>query len=1111
MQNGSWNDSNTWQVYTGGAWTATTNIPDNARVYVRHQVTKDISVDTKGIFIQGGATLTLNQPTVVRGDSLVVENNGVLQMNELLTISSNSVFQAKSGGIVRLNYNFADATPSSTIWRGEEDFQPGSLVEVQQWNYARTLFASDDDMSQNSGYIFGHLTLSATNVTSGWTVFPFGPLAVTANRFEIKTQGAKVTLKGDNKFLEFGGDFISSAQSLDFTSLESGTATVQIKGSLQVPSGTTRLTSVANTGNRVIRINLEGDIRLNGNTLQSGSAAASDSSGIYFTRNIDSVETTHLFTATTQSAISLKFFVQSSSNVLLQNDVNLANNNARVEVMGGGILDFNNHIVTGSGVFKLNAGGILKITSPDGISRNGKIGNVQTSPQDVNRIFDQNSTFWYTGTTNQVTGNGVYNPSNSSTKNQIIIDNPTTVTLNNRVNLRAGGLLEIRQGTFAETTQYAMGGGGTNGVGNVRMFSDDCFYVIPQVPSSSSTTLPVLDLLLLPKAEGSAELTGGTLVLNGAGYQKLKGGKDYGNIVFAGSGIKEISTATPNVFGTVTIQDNAELNLGDRTLGGAATGLVMLDNSRLRTSGSGIRPNMGGAYDLSGNSTIVFAGDDRTPQTIRGSSGSLSRTYVNIEVTGTSVAQNTALFAIQKSFVVKKGATFGMSDLVISGPGSFAVEDSAHLIFRLPLQAAGEASGHIQVEGSRTYGRAIYEYYGAEGELGTGVAVAQQLKLRNGSLRLNRNLTVTDSLVIDPLFSSSGTPVHLYTTGSDFDYVVTLGPEAIIEGETSNGYVLGKLAVSRLSTGFGIVDMGRAGVEINVNGEFNLGQITLLRSTGEAVDTTVAGFPIINRTWEINSTNPIPADESLSFILYYLGSEQGDIDYPSAYWGNGVTWTEKSESTTVYDYMSGNPGLLVEEITDFGLFAFGESNLPLPVELLTFEGKAEGRLAHLTWSTLSETNNQGFEVEKSVDGREFETIGFVSGANNSTVQQDYRFTDDGFQGEAYYRLRQVDFDGGFEYSTIVHLQSSLLSLKAYPNPLEGAAELKLEINGRTYSAEDVQVQLVGADGRVLFQGSGELSQLTRDLNQTLRQTARGVYFIRLESLEGAETFRLLKR
>ena len=109
----------------------------------------------------------------------------------------------------------------------------------------------------------------------------------------------------------------------------------------------------------------------------------------------------------------------------------------------------------------------------------------------------------------------------------------------------------------------------------------------------------------------------------------------------------------------------------------------------------------------------------------------------------------------------------------------------------------------------------------------------------------------------------------------------------------------------------------------------------------------------------------------------------------------------------------------------------------LPVELTTFDIKANVRDIMLNWETAMEINNSHFDIEKSIDGKQFEKIGVVEGHGSTLEQQTYRFIDENpNNGLNYYRLKQVDFDGTFEYSKIVVTEfKKAKQVSFYPNPV----------------------------------------------------------------------------
>ncbi len=121
----------------------------------------------------------------------------------------------------------------------------------------------------------------------------------------------------------------------------------------------------------------------------------------------------------------------------------------------------------------------------------------------------------------------------------------------------------------------------------------------------------------------------------------------------------------------------------------------------------------------------------------------------------------------------------------------------------------------------------------------------------------------------------------------------------------------------------------------------------------------------------------------------------------------------------------------------------------VPVELSSFSANVNGTDIILTWSTATETNNNGFEVQKK-SGKEFITIGFVRGNGTTTEVQNYSFTDSKLSAGSYsYRLKQVDFDGTFEYSNVINVDLTAPTVFAleqnYPNPFNPSTIISYSI------------------------------------------------------------------
>ncbi len=144
----------------------------------------------------------------------------------------------------------------------------------------------------------------------------------------------------------------------------------------------------------------------------------------------------------------------------------------------------------------------------------------------------------------------------------------------------------------------------------------------------------------------------------------------------------------------------------------------------------------------------------------------------------------------------------------------------------------------------------------------------------------------------------------------------------------------------------------------------------------------------------------------------------------------------------------------------------------LPVELTNFDGDFDARNNRvvLGWRTVLETNNKGFNIERSQDATSnFEVIGWMAGIGNSNILNEYSFNDQEIKlgKRYYYRLRQIDFDGSSEFSEIITIQTgqSDRDWKVFPNPVLDI--LNISSNRPSEEVEGV-IQIIDTNGKIVF-------------------------------------------
>lgn len=173
----------------------------------------------------------------------------------------------------------------------------------------------------------------------------------------------------------------------------------------------------------------------------------------------------------------------------------------------------------------------------------------------------------------------------------------------------------------------------------------------------------------------------------------------------------------------------------------------------------------------------------------------------------------------------------------------------------------------------------------------------------------------------------------------------------------------------------------------------------------------------------------------------------------------------------------------------------------LPVTFTSFAATKDGKNNLLSWSTASEQNNAGFEVQRSIDGTTYENIGFVkslSATGNSSTPLSYTFTDFSPLGlQQYYRIKQTDLDGKFAYSAIVLVKreapATLTVTKVYPNPSTSS----IYINAACPAATALQLAVVDMNGRVL--GRKQVNALVGNngFDMPVAQLAPGTYLLQV--------------
>jgi hypothetical protein len=264
--------------------------------------------------------------------------------------------------------------------------------------------------------------------------------------------------------------------------------------------------------------------------------------------------------------------------------------------------------------------------------------------------------------------------------------------------------------------------------------------------------------------------------------------------------------------------------------------------------------------------------------------------------------------------------------------------------------------------------------------------------------------------------------------------------------------------------------------------EAGLGRYRALNMDG----TDVAGWPL-ELMQNTSFQQPLLGDLNNDGILDLVGgSFNFDISNKQVFlylWNTGLPYNPTKIVNAMYQFNPQHTGIYVDPSI-------------IPVELESFTATANDKKINLNWVTATELNNSGFEIEKSTDNLIWNKIGFINGKGTTTEKSYYSFDDNNpTNGKLYYRLKQIDYDGTFTYSSIVAINFGIpvnFSLEQnYPNPFNPATIIKYNIPEES----TVQLKIVNIVGEVVTelmnenQSAGNHSKLF-----SASELSSGIYF-----------------
>jgi hypothetical protein len=430
----------------------------------------------------------------------------------------------------------------------------------------------------------------------------------------------------------------------------------------------------------------------------------------------------------------------------------------------------------------------------------------------------------------------------------------------------------------------------------------------------------------------------------------------------------------------------------------------------------------------------------------------------------------------------------------IAGSGNFILfSDGTLQIGSTDGITSSGAAGNIRVSGTRTFNQsANYIYSGSIAQItGNGLpTTVKNLTINNAAgVTLSANTTVNGALNL-----ISGNLITNTSTLSLGTSITNSGTLNVTSGKTIGNFNRWISNSSKIL--FPVGTSATKYTPVELNNVVGSGAFTVTAIPG--LHPNALGSNMLQMYWKLTNVGLTSADLTFNYLDADVVGDENQYELGRY---NGISWDIISPITLI----TTNNTASIAGINSFSDWTLGEDGA-LPVELTSFSATTTGPTVRLNWNTATETNNYGFEIErmssiKSQTSDSWEKIGFVNGNGNSNSPRSYTFVDDKVSSEKYfYRLKQIDNDGQFEYSPTVQVDLGNLSTfsldQNYPNPFNPSTTIKFSLP----AALNVRItifNLLGQEIQTLVNETKEAG--IHEINFTAQNLNSGVYLYKIEA------------
>jgi hypothetical protein len=255
----------------------------------------------------------------------------------------------------------------------------------------------------------------------------------------------------------------------------------------------------------------------------------------------------------------------------------------------------------------------------------------------------------------------------------------------------------------------------------------------------------------------------------------------------------------------------------------------------------------------------------------------------------------------------------------------------------------------------------------------------------------------------------------------------------------------------------------------------------------------------VKRTWDISkATSNGGSGVDFTFVWNGSSEESGTVTNPILNHYNGTTGKWEMPAVAASNFVSGTSVTFTGYTGSFSPFGIGNGT-GLPVTWMSVKGVNADQNAIITWATASEEGNQYFDVQRSLDGKTFESIGNVD--SKGSLGGNYSYTDQNASilgSTLYYRIKQLDFNGASTYSVVVAVtfnKGGVVIGSVYPNPVQDV----LNVTVSTSKSEIATVSILDVTGKLVQKETKSLGKGSSILQIPTGQLPQGIYFLNVIS------------